>query len=125
MSWTTARLAAAGNAAATNVTHVAWSENGSTEAHAKIARTAVTLKSATVANPSVVANNGALTSAGAASGGTASHWAFAASGVGGTADLQTTWVALTNSQVFSTGGKLTVADGELSERIHQTTSAPA
>ena len=119
MSWTTTRIAAGHDVMATNVTHVIWSENGSSES-ANVAGTAVTLKSATNADPSVVSNDGALESAAASSGCTITHWGFAA-----TSTLQTTWNEFDDPVVLLAGGKITVADGALKENIDQTTSAPA
>jgi hypothetical protein len=79
------------------------------------------LKAATDANPSVKSNNGALESAAAAEGVTITHWAFASND---TPTLLTTWNALADDAVLLAGGKLTIADGALSERLHQTTTAP-
>jgi len=123
MSWTTARLAAAGDEAGALVTHVVWSANGSTQS-AVVAPTAVTLKSGTTANPSVIANDGALESAAASDAVTISHWAFAYFD-DPDYSLQTTWNALTSSAALLSGGKLTVVDGGLTENIHQTASAPS
>ena len=129
MSWTTARLQAAGVAAATTSSHVAWSENGTDEAHAKVARTALTGTNGIVvtdANPSVASNEEALESAGAAAGGAAiTHFAFCMSDTGGASDLTTTWNALDDTVNLLEGGKITVAIGALKENIHQTTSAPS
>ena len=119
MSFNTTRMAAGMNAAAATITHVAWSENGTTES-TNLARTAVTMKTATTANPSVVSNNGALESAAATGDCTISHFAFH----DGTGTV-TTWVALSSPAALLTGGKITAADGALAENWHQTTSAPA
>ena len=118
MSFTTANMATGMDAAAAAVTHIAWSENGSTES-GNVAPTAVTLKAATNANPSVVANNGSLESAPASSGCTITHWAFKSATA-----LQTTWNELPDAAVLLAGGKITVADGALKEAWYQTTSAP-
>lgn len=119
MSWTTSRIAAGHDTMGANVTHVAWSENGSSES-ANVAPTAVTLKAATNDDPSVVANDGALESAAASSGCTITHWAFKDA-----TTLQTTWNELDDPVVLLAGGKITVADGALKENIDQTTGAPA
>lgn len=119
MAWITARLAAANDTAGTNVTHVQWSENGSSES-ANLARTAATLKSATNANPSVISNNGALETAAASGAATITHFAFAAD-----ATLQTTWIALDSERTLAEGDKLTAADGALKENLYQWTAAPA
>ena len=119
MAWTTARLKAAQDAAGTGVTHVQWSENGSSES-SNLARTSVTLKAATTANPSVIANDGALESAAASGGATITHFAFAAD-----ATLYTTWIPLATSRTLGVGDKITAEDGALKENLHQATSAPA
>jgi hypothetical protein len=119
MALIAANLAAALDEGLVNVTHVLWSENGSSES-ANVARTAVTLKSATSANPSVKSNDGALESAAASSGCTITHFAF-----GATATPQTTWIELDSPAVLLAGGKITVADGALAEKLYQATAAPA
>lgn len=123
MSLIPARLAAGLDEGLDNVTHVFWSANGSSVT-AHVDPTAVTLKSATTANPSVKSNDGSLESAAAAEAVTVTHYAF------GYLDdttpvLQTTWVELDDAAVLLQGGKLTVADGALSERLHQTDGPPA
>jgi len=124
MSLTTARMAAALDTGLTAATHISWSANGSS-ATAHVAATSMTgspkLKAATDANPSVKSNNGALESAAAAEGVTITHWAFASDDAH---TLVTTWNALADDAVLLAGGKLTIADGALSERLHQTTTAP-
>jgi len=124
MSLTTARMAAALDTGLTAATHISWSANG-TDPTAHVAATSLTadpkLKAATNANPSVKSSSGALESAAAAEGVTITHWAFASDD---TPTLLTTWNALADSAVLLVGGKLTIADGALSERLHQTTSAP-
>lgn len=123
MSFTAANLAAGNNAAAANITHVFFSTDG-VAVTAHIAPLAVTLKTATSANPSVVSNDGALESAGAAEGVTLTHWAF------GHLDettpvLDTTWIPRTGgSLVVPQGEKVRVADGALTENLYQATSAP-
>jgi|GEM_PF-6024294 len=119
MSLTTARMAAALDSGLSACTHVAWSEDGSTES-ANVAKTAVTLGAATNANPSVKSNSASLESAGASSGCTITHFAFS----DGTNNL-TTWNQLDTAIPLVAGGKITVAAGALKENLHQTTSPPA
>lgn len=123
MSFIPARAAVGLDEAAALVTHVFWSEDGS-NVSSKVAGTAVTLKAATVANPSIVVNDGALESAEASDAGTFTHFAF------GHLDdvtpvLDTTWVELDDPAVLLEGGKITVADGALKEHWHATLAAPA
>lgn len=122
MALTTARMAAALDEALKNVTHVFWSANGSSVS-ASVAATAVTLNSATTANPSVVSNDGALESAEASDPVTITHFAF------GYLDdvtpvLETTWNELDSPAVLLAGGKITVADEALKEQLYQATEAP-
>lgn len=122
MALTTARMAAALDEALKNVTHVFWSSNGSTVS-SSVAATAVTLNSATTANPSVVSNDGALESAEATDAVTITHFAF------GYFDdvtpvLETTWNELDSPAVLLAGGKITVADEALKEQLYQATEAP-
>ena len=124
MSWTTARLASAGDTARAGVTHIAWSTNGTSEAHTIMPRTAITLGAAAVANPSIVANSVAATTAAALTAGTLTHWALVTSGIGGTADLVTTWNLLSPSLTVATGQTINIAIGQMSERMHQTATAP-
>ena len=125
MSWTTARLASAGDTARAGVTHIAWSTNGTSEAHTIMPRTAITLGAAAVANPSIVANSAAATTAAALGPGTLTHWAWATSGTGGAADLVTTWNLTTpGSLTVATGQTINIAIGQMSERMHQTATAP-
>jgi len=119
MSFSTARMAVGMDAAAALITQVAWSENGSSES-ANVVPTACTVKAATVANPSVIANNGALESAAATADCTITHFAFKSSTTN-----QTTWNQLSQAAVLLTGGKITAADGALTENWHQTTAPPA
>ena len=89
MPLTAARAAAGMDTALTGTTHVQWSENGTSQS-SNVAGTALPgtpkLSAATSANPSVKANNGALTSAGASAGCTIGYWAFAEGATGGTLD---------------------------------------
>lgn len=123
MSLTTDRMAVALDEGLDDVTHVVWSENGSSQSD-KVAPTAVTLKSATDANPSVKANDGALESDGATEGVTITHFAFANID-GETVTLRTTWNELDEPAVLLAEGKITVADGALAENLHQTSGPPA
>lgn len=126
MAWTTARLAAGHDTAASLVTHVYWSSDGATIS-ASLAATALTgtpkLTAATNANPCIVSNNGDLETAGASAGVTITHRAFGHDDGGPV--LDTTWVALDEPAPLLVGGKLSFADGALKEHLHQTTSAPA
>jgi hypothetical protein len=118
MAFITSRLKAGADAAAALITHVQWSENGSSES-ANLARTAVTVKAATTANPSVVANDGAIESAAASGAATITHFAFAAD-----ATIQTTWNPLAASRTLGIGDKIAAEDGVLKENFSQATSAP-
>jgi hypothetical protein len=118
MSFTDARKKAGMDAAATGITHVQWSANGSSET-ASLARTACTVKAATTANPSVVASSGALESAACSDDVTVTHFAFAADGT-----LMTSWNALDSSAVLTSGGKISVADGALKENWYNASAAP-
>jgi hypothetical protein len=118
MAWINARLAAANDAAGTNVTHVQWSANGSSET-GSLARTAVTLGAATSAHPSVIANSGAIESAAASADVTITHFAFAADGT-----VQTEWTALAASRALTTGDKLSAAAGALKVSLYRSATAP-
>ena len=118
MAFIASRLKAGADAAAALITHVQWSANGSTET-ASLARTSVTMKAATTADPSVVANDGAIESAGASAGVTVTHFAFAADGT-----VQTTWIPLESSRTLAIGDKISAADGALKENIAGATAAP-
>lgn len=123
MAYTTANLAAANEAAAANITHVFFSANG-TDVTEHIAPVAVTLKTATTANPSVIANDGAIQSAEAAQEVTVSHWAFGHLD-GTTPVLDTTWNARTGGPItVPQGEKISIADGALTESLYQATAAP-
>lgn len=114
----TAAAAIAGlDSALTGVSHIEWSENGSTVS-SKVAATAATLKSATdqttyqqkvlnVASPP-------LLSAGASSAGTITHFRFTTAASGGTAKNR--WVALTTPITLAIGEKISLADGALGEK---------
>jgi hypothetical protein len=125
MSLTTARMKAALDEGMTGVTHVQWSENGSSES-GNLARTSLTngVSAATTANPSVAGNGGAEESAGASAGCTITHFAF--SGGTGGADLFTLWIPLDDSAVLLAGGKIILtAANDLKVNLYQATSAPA
>ncbi len=118
MALTAAARITALDAALTGVTHVEWSENGSTVS-SKVAATAVTLESATDIGAYVrkgidVASPPQL-SAAASSGGTITHWRFTTASSGGTA--KNGWVALTSPVVLLTGGQISLADAALYEKI--------
>jgi hypothetical protein len=120
MSLITSRLATALDAGVASLVRVVWSEDGATIS-SNVAPTTMTLSSATTANPSVVANSGALESAEASGPCTITHFAFAQSD--GTT-LGTTWNELDSPAVLLGGGKITVAIGALKEELHQATEAP-
>jgi hypothetical protein len=89
--------------------HIAWSVNGTSE-FASLARTpigATGWASATSADPSVKANNAALTSAAASGSGTISHFAIYSALTAGT--QRTDWQALAASKTVASGDQLTVA----------------
>lgn len=94
--------------------HIAYSTNGSSEAAGVMARTAIGATgwaAATAASPSVKANNAALTSAAAGSGGTITHFAVFSASSGGT--QKTDWTALTTSRTVIAGDQLSWAIGAL------------
>jgi hypothetical protein len=94
--------------------HIAYSINGTSE-FAGMARTAIGATgwaAATAATPSVKANNAALTSAAATSGGTITHFAIYSASTAGT--QKTDWTALTTSRTVATGDQLTWAIGACS-----------
>ena len=93
--------------------HIAWSVNGTSE-FAGLARTAVGATgwaAATVADPSVKANSGTLTTAAASSGGTVSHFAVFSAATAGT--QRTDWTALDTPRAILTGDQLQAAAGAL------------
>ena len=93
--------------------HIAWSVNGTSE-FAGLARTAVGATgwaAATVADPSVKANSGTLTTAAASSGGTVSHFAVYTAATAGT--QRTDWTALDTPRAILTGDQLQAAAGAL------------
>ena len=93
--------------------HIAWSVNGTSE-FAGLARTAVGATgwaAATVADPSVKANSGTLTTAAASSGGTVSHFAVYTAATAGT--QRTDWTALDTARAILTGDQLQAAAGAL------------
>lgn len=93
--------------------YIAYSTNGTSE-FAGMARTSIGATgwaAATNADPSVKANNAALTSAAASSGGTVTHFAIFSASTGGT--QRTDWTPLSSSRTVSTGDTLTWAIGAL------------
>jgi hypothetical protein len=124
MSIITLRLAAGMDEALKDVTHVAWSEDGLAQS-ANILPSELTgvppLNPATNANPSVVGNNGEVRSNNTAVECTITHWAFATND---TPALVTTWNLLASPAILEIGGMIKIVDGALSERVHQTESAP-
>jgi hypothetical protein len=107
-----AESAAALDLVVTNIryTHIGWSDDGATESE-DVARTAVTWKAATSADPSVKANDGALESAAASGACTITHWAAFSAGTEGTQRID--WTALDTAVPLIIGGKIEVADGAL------------
>lgn len=101
-----------------DVTHVEWSENGSTVS-SKVAATAVTLESAvdmtTFARKGIDVASPPLLSAAASSAATITHWRFTTASSGGTA--QTGWNALTSSVVLASGEQIRVNDAGIGEKL--------
>lgn len=94
--------------------HIAWSTNGTSE-FASLARTpigATGWAAATAADPSVKANNAALTSAAASGSGTITHFAIFSAVTAGT--QRTDWTALAASKAVTSGDQLTIAIGAAS-----------
>jgi hypothetical protein len=120
MGWINERLKAGHDEAAALVTHVQWSENGSSES-ANLARTAVTLKAATTAHPSVVANDGEVESANSTSATdiTITHFAYAADGT-----VQTEWIPLGTARTLKLGDNVKAADGSLAVNLYRAATAP-
>ncbi len=118
MALTIAACLAALDTALSGVTHVEWSENGSTVS-SKVAATAVTLEPAadltTYARKGIsVASPPQLTAA-ASSAGTITHWRFTTASSGGTA--KTGWNALTSPAVLASGGQISLANVALYEKL--------
>lgn len=118
MSLTMARARAALDTGLTSVTHIEWSENG-TSVSAKVAATAVTLEAAvdmtTYARKGIDVASPPLLSAAASSAGTITHWRFTNASSGGTA--QTSWNALTASVVLASGEQIRINDAGIGEKI--------
>lgn len=118
MALTMARARAALDTALGSVTHVEWSENGSTVS-SKVAATAVTLESAvdmtTYARKGIDVASPPLLSAAASSAGTVTHWRFTTASSGGTA--QNGWVPLTSSVVLASGEQIRVNDAGIGEKL--------
>lgn len=112
MAWATARLKAANDAAASTTTKCAWSANG-TSATSLVAATAMTVATATTADPSVVQPTTALTTAAATGNVTITHrqWQDASS------NPTTTWVQLTTPVILTTGQTATFQASEMTESI--------
>ena len=119
MSLVMARQLAALDTGLTGVTHVEWSEDGSTVS-SKLAATAVTLESAVDSGAGYarkgidVASPPQLTAA-SSSAGTITHWRFTTAASGGTA--RTSWNALTSAAVLALGGQISLADAALYEKL--------
>lgn len=97
--------------------YIAWSVNGSTE-FSGLARTAVGATgwaAATTADPAVKANNGALVTAAASSGGTVSHYAIFDASTSGNQLVD--WTALASSRTLVTGDQLTIAVSAISVSV--------
>lgn len=118
MALTMAAARAALDAALAAVTHVEWSENGSTVS-SKVAATAVTLESAadltTFARKGIDVASPPQLSAAASSAGTITHWRFTTASSGGTA--KTSWNALTTSVVLALGEQIRMNDAGIGEKI--------
>lgn len=100
------------------VTHVEWSENGSTVS-AKVAATAVTLEAAvdmtTYARKGIDVASPPQLSAAASSAGTITHWRYTTAASGGTA--KTGWNALTSSITLASGEQIRVNDAGIGEKL--------
>lgn len=121
MSWTEAKMKEANDAARTGITHVQWSSDGTAET-ARVTRTAVTTKAATTANPSIVANDGEITSAACSAGAavTITHFAFSEG-----ATRYTEWIELDSSRTLNEGDKIIAENEALQVKMYQATEAPA
>lgn len=102
----------------TDVTHVEWSENGSTVS-SKVAATAVTLESAvdmtTYARKGIDVASPPLLSAAASSGGTITHFRLTNASSGGTA--QTLWIELDDPVVLATDEQIRVNDAGIGVKL--------
>lgn len=100
------------------VTHVEWSEDGSSVSP-DVAATAVTLESAadlsTYARKGINVVSPPLFSAQASGACTITHWRFTTASSGGTA--KTAWNALTSAQVLAAGGQIQLADAAIGENL--------
>lgn len=109
---TNATSAAALDAVLASGDYVAYSANGTSET-ASLARTAIgAWAAATVADPSVKSNSGALTSAAATGAVTVSHYSIYSASTGGT--QKTDWQAVTTSKTLAIGDTVTWAASSLS-----------
>lgn len=118
MSLTTDRMAAALDEALKNASHVQWSEDGSSES-SNLERTSVTLTSASDGDPSEVSNDGQIETDAASGDCTITHFAFSDDDT-----RLTTFNELESSRELKTGDTLIADDGNLTESLHQATSAP-
>lgn len=94
--------------------HIAYSVNGTSE-WAGLARTAIGASGwagATNATPSVKANSGVLTSAGATASGTVTHFAIYSAASSGTQRID--WTPLSASRTLAVGDKMEWAAGSCS-----------
>lgn len=118
MALTNAALQAALDAALTGVTHVEWSENGSTVT-SKVAATAVTMESAVITGgycrKGIDVTSPPQLSATASGACTITHFRFTTASSGGTA--KTGWNALDSSVTLASGGQISLADAALYEKI--------
>lgn len=118
MALTAAARITALDAALTGVTHIEWSEDGSTVS-SKVAATAVTMESAvdmtTYVRKGIDVASPPLLSAAASSGGTITHGRFTTAASGGTA--KTGWIAATTPIVLVTGGQISLADFGAYEKL--------
>ena len=118
MALTMAAAQAALDAALTAVTHLEWSENGSSVS-ANVAATAVTLESAadltTYARKGVDVASPPQYSAAASSGCTITHVRMTTAASGGTA--KTGWVALTSPVVLASAGQISMNDAAIYEKL--------
>lgn len=118
MALTVAARIAALDAALTGVTHVEWSENGSTVS-ANVAATAVSMESAldigAYVRKGIDVASPPLLSAAAAAACTITHFRFTTASSGGTA--KNTWVAGTSPAVLILGGKVSLADFGVYEKL--------
>lgn len=118
MALTNAAMQAGLDAALAGVTHVEWSENGSTVS-ANVTATAVTMESAIITGgycrKGIDVSSPPLLSAAANNACTITHFRFTTAASGGTA--KTIWNALTSPATLAQGGQLSLVDAALYEKI--------